>query len=66
MGQPTEIIIIGGGGQPPGGGRAAYDPLNVTSTEEEGIKIRIKKPANVSVADALRAALAEVEGTQTE
>ena len=66
MSKPIEIIIIGGGGQPPGGGRAAYDPLNVTAAEEEGIKIRIKKPDDMSVADALRAALAEVDGTQTE
>lgn len=66
MSKPIEIIIIGGGGQPPGGGRAAYDPVNLTVAEEEGIKIRIKKPDSMSVRDALRAALEAVDGTQTE
>lgn len=59
MGQPAEIIIIVGGGQPPGGGRLA-------ETEEGEIKVKVWKPDNVSVADALRAALAKVEGTPQE
>lgn len=64
MSRPAEVIIVIGN-PPPGGGRAAYAPLNTEDSAELRVRV-VNKPAGMSVADALRAALVEIEGNLTE